>query len=910
MKAIIRRARMQRKAAPFRRELSEFFDVAFYLQQLGPDGTAGVEPLLHYLVEGWQAGHDPGPDFSTKAYLRRYRDVAQSNANPLLHYVMAGRAEGRNHFPAGVAIHEIEHVDLTEEERAERLRAMTLEYFDSEFYLTTYTDVRDAGIDPLDHYVNHGWRETRNPSALFDTAYYLKQVPDLVDTGDCPLIHYVTTGRADGVRPHPAGSRLAEPPAAPGDADWEALIGRSDPEGAEVDVIVPVYRGHDDTLACLHSVLSAPVETPYELVVIDDCSPEPALSEALQALAAKGLFTLLRNDMNLGFVGTVNRGMGRSGVRDVVLLNADTVVYNDWLDRLKAHARPGIATVTPLSNNATIASYPVAFHNNQIALEVDYRLADRCAAACNPGRSTDIPTGVGFCMYITRRALTGLGLFDREAFGKGYGEENDFCMRALAAGLRNLLAEDVFVRHTGSVSFAESAGIHLASGSRALNTRYPRYPALIQRFRASDPGRDGRERLDAYRLAQALGTGAVVLVSHGRGGGIERHLGDLIDVFRAEGRSFVTLRIDETAPRRLRVDYANTSEDVYCPNLAGFDLDAPERFETFLAWLRPGFAHIHSFFGLAPDCVDRLEEIIRTRIGTYYFTWHDQFSLVPHPDLLDAFGRYRDVADPHVAREVVKLSGDLYRHVDIGTWRERRAHFLSGARAVIAPSGAAARMAAQLVDEAMIRVRPHREPPLGIAEDLTWMAAPASDRPLRIAVIGAIGGLKGSDVLSGLARHVEEAGLPIKLTLIGFCDQPLPDCVTVTGPYRGEGLALEHLKTAAPHLCLFPGIGPETYNYTLTLPILCGVPVAAFDIGAQGERVRDLGPWGAVLDTRLADHPARLAEALLRLDIPAMWAARRPVTFPDPSPIARYYGPDRDENAAGAAAVGFRLASA
>lgn len=910
MKAIIRRARMQRKAAPFRRELTEFFDVAYYLEQLGPEGTAGVEPLLHYLVEGWHAGHDPGPGFSTKAYLRRYRDVAESNANPLLHYVMAGRAEGRDHFPADVAIHEIEHVELTPEEREQRTRAMLKGHFDAEFYLESYADVREAGVDPLDHYINYGWRESRDPSPLFDTAYYLVQVPDLLETGECPLVHYVNTGRAEGVRPHPAGSRLAEPPLAPGEADWDALAGRSDPEGAEVDVIVPVYRGYDDTLACLHAVLSAPVETPYELVVIDDCSPEPALSRALEALAARGLFTLLRNDMNLGFVGTVNRGMGRSGVRDVVLLNSDTVVYNDWLDRLKAHARPGIASVTPLSNNATIASYPVAFHNNQIALEVEYRLADRYAAACNAGRATEIPTGVGFCMYITRRALTGLGLFDREAFGKGYGEENDFCMRAMAAGLKNLLAEDVFVRHTGSVSFAESAGIHLASGSKALNARYPRYPALIQRYRASDPGRDGRARLDAYRLAQALGTGAVVLVSHGRGGGIERHLGDLIDVYRAEGRSFVTLRIDEAAPRRLRVDYANTSEDVYCPNLQGFDLDAPELFETFLAWLKPGFAHVHSFFGLAPDCIDRLEETIRTRIGTYYFTWHDQFSLVPHPDLVDAFGRYRDVSDPDVARDVVRLSGDLYRHVDIDDWRRRRGAFLAGARAVIAPSHAAAGMAGQLVDEAMIRVRPHREPPLGIADKLTWMAPPTADRPLRIALIGALGGLKGSDVLNGLARHVDELGLPIEMTLIGFCDLPLPDCVTVTGAYKGDRAALAHLTDTAPHLCFFPGVGPETYNYTLTLPILCGVPVVAFDIGAQGERVRDLGPWGAVLDARLADHPGRLAEALLKLDIPAMWAARQPVTFPDPLPIARYYGPDRDENAAGPASVGFRLASA
>ena len=100
------------------------------------------------------------------------------------------------------------------------------------------------------------------------------------------------------------------------------------------------------------------------------------------ALAGQGRITLLRNERNRGFVQSVNVGMSRHPDRDVVLLNSDTEVANDWLDRLLAlaAAEPGLASITPLSNNATICSYPEPLHDNWQALEVDDAELDRLAA--------------------------------------------------------------------------------------------------------------------------------------------------------------------------------------------------------------------------------------------------------------------------------------------------------------------------------------------------------------------------------------------------------------------------------------------------------------------------------------------------------------------------------------------------
>ena len=139
----------------------------------------------------------------------------------------------------------------------------------------------------------------------------------------------------------------------------------------------------------------------------------------------------MRNDTNLGFVKTVNRGMRLHEDRDVILLNSDTEVFGDWIDRLYATAgrHPTCGTLTPLTNNGTVCSYPFFADQNDGTLELPFEELDRLAREVNRGEVVDTPTAVGFCMYIKRKLIQEIGCFDDEAFGRGYGEENDFCLR-------------------------------------------------------------------------------------------------------------------------------------------------------------------------------------------------------------------------------------------------------------------------------------------------------------------------------------------------------------------------------------------------------------------------------------------------------------------------------------------------
>ncbi len=269
-----------------------------------------------------------------------------------------------------------------------------------------------------------------------------------------------------------------------------------------LDIVVPVYRGEAETRACLQSVLASANRRPVEVVVIDDASPEPAISAWLQALAAERKITLITHPENLGFVAGVNAGMALHPGRDVILLNSDTEVAPGWVDRIGAHFErdPTIGTLTPFSNNATICSYPKTLAPNAIPPGETTATLDRAFAAANAGRNVDLPTGVGFCMAISRKCLDRVGLFDLERYGAGYGEEVDFCMRAARAGFRNVLAGDVFVRHVGEISFGASGAERRERAQAMVDSLYPEFQQQLAAFIPADPPRMLRRRADLQRL--------------------------------------------------------------------------------------------------------------------------------------------------------------------------------------------------------------------------------------------------------------------------------------------------------------------------------------------------------------------------------------------------------------------------
>ena len=610
-----------------------------------------------------------------------------------------------------------------------------------------------------------------------------------------------------------------------------------------VDIIVPVYRGLADTRLCIDSVLASTNQSAWRLVVINDASPEPEVTAWLRERAAQdSRITLLENPENLGFVGTVNRGMALSDSNDVLLLNSDTEVANNWLDRIRraAYGDSKVASVTPFSNNATICSYPRFCKDNSLPAGYDTARLDALCAQTNPGAVVDVPTGVGFCMYIRRDCLAQVGLFDTENFGKGYGEENDFCQRAAKAGWRNLHLLDTFVLHTGGVSFGDSKSAREKAAMETLRRLHPRYESAVMAFVQADPAQPYRLALDVARITQAHRP-VVLAVLHDRAGGTVRHVRELAQHL-SEQAIFLTLT---PAPDRcVRLELAGKDE--------GFQLvfrlaDQYQDLVQALTQLGVRHIHYHHLLGHDPLIMD-----LPPQLGVGYdFTAHDFYSYCTHISMTGSDNRYAGEAAPGLCaccspQDPAPVGGGT-----VADWRHRNRHFLTGARLVLAPSHDTAQRMAAFAPGARVRAIPHTDmsvPDLATQPQPKARPLPAG-APLKIVVLGALSAIKGADLLEATALEAARRNAPIEFHLLGYGYRHLQTQprahLTVHGSYEDDDLP-GLLQWLQPDLVWFPAQWPETYSYTLSASLQAGLPVVAPDLGAFPERLAGR-PWSWVV---------------------------------------------------------------
>ncbi|MEP7042857.1 MAG: glycosyltransferase [Dokdonella sp.] len=252
----------------------------------------------------------------------------------------------------------------------------------------------------------------------------------------------------------------------------------------DVVIVVPVYNAPALVERCLDAVL-AHTTGRARLIVIDDASPDAAITPLLARYAGVAGIDLLRNPSNRGFTATANRGIDAAGAADVVLLNADAEVGPNWLVGLRraACSHDDVGTVTAVSDHAGAFSVPELEQANELPVAWSFEQSARALWQQAGLAYPELPTGNGFCLYIRRAVVDKIGRLDESAFPQGYGEENDFCQRAAQAGFRHLIAGNVLVRHARSQSFGEERRASLgAAGMIVLRERWPHYEADVGRM--------------------------------------------------------------------------------------------------------------------------------------------------------------------------------------------------------------------------------------------------------------------------------------------------------------------------------------------------------------------------------------------------------------------------------------------
>ena len=773
--------------------------------------------------------------------------------------------------------------------------------FDRAYYKNTYPDILEAHVDPIHHYCNHGWSEGRNPSKYFDTRFYLETHKDVNDSRINPLVHYIRFGRNEGRATNPnnlttnnsgrskkvvhivrlimknpdllkrfihemrrngvkhavkkaavVAQRASTRPASATKsvADLWNIFSKSPniPQiGTDItiDIIIPVYNGQK-YLEPLFSSIMSNTTPPYRLLVADDKSTDTAILPLLHAIKSKNPdvdITIVENSENMGFVQTVNK-LAQMVRSNFVILNTDVEVPPHWLERLiyPLVEMDGVASVTPFTNSGTICSFPNYLQDNDLPRGMDVNSVDRAFRFVKwRDNIIDIPTGVGFCMGINKAVWDKIGGFD-EVFGKGYGEENDWCMRADRFGYRNLHVPNLFVYHKHGGSFlTEDKERYQRNNLKLINARYSDYSDKVQKLIENDAFSFLRKCVLAKALCEK--NGAIAIFDHDLGGGANQYTSETISNHKVS----IIIRYNAT-----RCEFEASFRSEYINDLT-IKADTLPDIKDLVSFFKVDELVINNLVSY-PKVINFIDFICGLPEGRMRVTYmmHDFYAICPMYNLVNYEMEYCGVPEDHdyctkclksnpLIREQVSYISSEYPNLSISEWRKHFRRLLDIADKVVFFSQSSLDIASKAYPELHLHpdkmeVKPH---------NVTWMRQVVKRAPndvIHIGIIGVMTFTKGIHIVSSLAGYIDSCQLNYKIHVFGEVTDPQLileqyTCITLHGRYERDQLPYL-MEQVHIDIILIPSIWPETFSYTTEEAIVMNLPVAVFDIGAPGERVR------------------------------------------------------------------------
>ena len=642
----------------------------------------------------------------------------------------------------------------------------------------------------------------------------------------------------------------------------------------KVDIIVPVYNAIEYTEECIKSVIKNTDLTVHELVLINDKSPDENVYPMMCKYRDEnqGLqITVLDNQENLGFVGTVNRGMEYSK-NDVILLNSDTEVTKNWVEKILdcAYSNEYIATVTPLANNATIASVPNFGIDNELPKNMTLDEYAEMIEKISKARYPELTTGNGYCMFIKRSVIDEIGLFDVETFGKGFGEENDFCYRALDHGYTNVLCDNTFIYHKGTQSFKKenltaSRAELIENHMKLLRAKHPIYVEKTDQFLAKNPLRDIHENVQMNIWLHGKKR-ILYLVNEWEEnlkmtGGTSLHIKDLIESNRKNNIASFVLAPSKYDLEKIKL-YLYTDE--VGKEIAEFKTDlfaygqikyTNNKYREILEILFDTFQfdilHVHHFLFQTFDAID----IAKKRNVYSIITLHDLYMKCPSINMV-YIDKYCEKDTRKDCAKCLHARYGVNSNV-LENWQENAHKALAKFDEILVPSENTKKLFEESYPDLQIEVVEHG---VKVSEVVPKEKQPKTT--FDIAFVGAMAIHKGSEILKQLIKT--DIG-NIRIHLFGK-----PNEVTLsknTANYINHGT---YERGKLPQLlsdyqidlvCIF-ATWPETYSYTLTECYMGKIPVLAFDIGAVGERIqKDRLGWTIDLNT----SPAEILEKIKQI---------------------------------------------
>ncbi len=760
-----------------------------------------IEDILHKIASS--------SIFDSAYYLNRYEDIKRRNSEPLRHYLKYGHKEGRN--PNA--------------------------FFDTKFYRDKYLK-GNKEINPLYHYLSSNSYFSCKTSNFFDGDYYLKRYPDVLKSGMNPLVHFLNFGLSEGRQGvetinHTRGSSSIAGPC----VDY--------PIDLSVTIIVPVYNAIKETINCVDSIIRhTPLSERCRLLIINDSSPDVNVKKTIALYAKHPFISVVNNFRNLGYTRTVNKGIKKSGHSDVILLNSDTIVTPNWFTKMvvAAYSNSKIGTVTAVSNGAGSFSVPNSGYNET----PNHLEPESISRILSPFVQTyvDVPTGNGFCFFIKRDVINSIGGFDENKFPRGYGEENDFCMRAIENGWNNIVSLGNYIYHKRSASFKDSKEKLIKSGINQVQSNFPQYEGAIRAIGASPIFQETRKsiakELDANLASSRSAKPKLMFVISTRSGGTPQTNLDLmtglrdiydcyalacnsktIEILIAERGGYKAIETIELKQSVKFATHRSIDYEITVKNLL-FKYQIELLHIRHLAW--------HSL---------KLPQIAKELFIPVVMSFHDFYCMCPTVNLIDNKGEYnpngvaQNGDNPLWSDETVKPINEAL----LSEWQRRMNRSLSFCDYFITTSQSTKDILTKMLHKVNksknFTVIPH-------GRDFETFVRPNFDDekqksgPLRVLLPGNITASKGA----GLIISIKSLDLKneIEFHVLGTCLDELKPIVKYHGKYQRTEFQ-KKVNAIKPDIAAVFSIWPETYCHTLTESWASGLPVLGLSYGAVEERI-------------------------------------------------------------------------
>jgi GT2 family glycosyltransferase/glycosyltransferase involved in cell wall biosynthesis len=760
--------------------------------------------------------------FDVDFYNKKYEDVGRRGNDPLRHFVRHGYREGR----------------------------MPNVFFDTKYYKNKYlSSVKD--INPLIHYITSENSANSKTSELFDGEFYLSENPDVLLSGMNPLSHFLEFGIAEG--------RKAIPSIQSDNYKSGNIHNFHDVRLIKTTIVIPVYNAIDEVLECIDSVLlNTELDSSVDILILNDASPDKRVKRELGRYKNVDRLTIKNGLFNIGYTRNANKGLAYAKGRDVVLLNSDTIVSPNWLRNLKlaAYSERSIGTVTAVSNNAGSFSVPVSGTNvlpegltiNQIGRSIS------ASVACN---YIHVPTGNGFCLYIKRALINDVGNFDKISFPKGYGEENDFCMRALSRGWANIVDPSTYIYHVRSASFKESKDALIKAGVAEVKRKFPEYEGAIKAIAQSIHFKDARQKtselLTDLKPTSKLTKPKIMFVISTRTGGTPQTNKDLMigiqDIYdcyvlASNGREIEIMQVVEGEYKEI--------ETIKLKEFVKFATHKSAEYDDVLKNILVRYAiellHIRHIAWHSLN----LPHIAKSLSIPVINSFHDFYCVCPTVNLIDKLGELHLFGVKSNGTNPLWNDETVYEMNERSLihWHNIMRNAFSDCDAYVTTSQSTKTIIMQNYVVANsgnnFHVIPHGRDFDGFVSKVDELKP---KNKLKILLPGNISPSKGKE----LVKQIKDLDVDdqIEFHLLGNCDVDLLDYVINHGRYIRNEFQMK-VKKIAPDIAAVLSIWPETYCHTLTESWASGIPVIGVSFGAVEERIsKHGGGWLVKPDAKL-----------------------------------------------------------